>query len=484
MEPPAPPPSTLRWDPKRAAKGLKTSKGDTLATVTGSSDGWHSVLTCEALSGGSHYVEFDVVAAAETANTWKMVLGAVPVAFDCRAPAYTCVGSQQGGWGYVGGSGNRYRKADGPDIPYGQPFTGGDTVGMLLNFAAGTVTFFKNRACFGPAFANVAGPLYVAAALTGKGTKVAVRYVGALPPFQYSEDFVRYPGADERPEEDRVAGLEKHFAFKLAGGKLDLSAPEWSDPLAELAAMGFASLDCAEALLVVLPNGPRSVAGNEESRKKGTQMALEYLLSAPEQRKPRYEVAANTILRYAPQMVTVNGRPLVGGLADEVVRLGRLLEDEQKMREAERASATFDLYKAVLSAIAARGVVTKEDEKFLEALRKQRGVTSSNHKQLTRELGLAKERWKAMTKAGRDNEEALRKLERARQKARDGKGGAAAEVGEDRECIVCLENPRDTVILNCGHFVLCEPCSAEYRKDGAECPTCRREVQECRKVYW
>lgn len=37
------------------------------------------------------------------------------------------------------------------------------------------------------------------------------------------------------------------------------------------------------------------------------------------------------------------------------------------------------------------------------------------------------------------------------------------------ECAICFEAPKDSVIVPCGHFYTCKPCSAKLQK----CPICR-----------
>lgn len=37
------------------------------------------------------------------------------------------------------------------------------------------------------------------------------------------------------------------------------------------------------------------------------------------------------------------------------------------------------------------------------------------------------------------------------------------------ECAICFEAPKDTVIVPCGHFYTCKPCSSKLQR----CPICR-----------
>lgn len=47
-------------------------------------------------------------------------------------------------------------------------------------------------------------------------------------------------------------------------------------------------------------------------------------------------------------------------------------------------------------------------------------------------------------------------------------------------CKVCFEKPIDTVILECGHRVVCEGCSGDL---GPICPLCRQTITRIMKTY-
>jgi len=54
------------------------------------------------------------------------------------------------------------------------------------------------------------------------------------------------------------------------------------------------------------------------------------------------------------------------------------------------------------------------------------------------------------------------------------------EYDDDGICKICLENPIDTVIVECGHQVICESCSPLV---GAMCPLCRQPIVKVIKTY-
>ncbi len=50
----------------------------------------------------------------------------------------------------------------------------------------------------------------------------------------------------------------------------------------------------------------------------------------------------------------------------------------------------------------------------------------------------------------------------------------------DNICKVCFENPIDTVILDCGHQVVCQSCSTDI---GSLCPLCRNPIARIIRTY-
>ncbi|KAH7301463.1 hypothetical protein KP509_23G027800 [Ceratopteris richardii] len=55
------------------------------------------------------------------------------------------------------------------------------------------------------------------------------------------------------------------------------------------------------------------------------------------------------------------------------------------------------------------------------------------------------------------------------------------QLEEEREkalCLVCLERPRNTLLLPCLHFQYCLDCLLQHRScNGNTCPTCRRSIE-------
>jgi hypothetical protein len=64
-------------------------------------------------------------------------------------------------------------------------------------------------------------------------------------------------------------------------------------------------------------------------------------------------------------------------------------------------------------------------------------------------------------------------------KSREGRPAVAqsAEQEEERLCVICLVNERDTTVLPCRHMCMCHECAQELRKQTSKCPICREHVE-------
>jgi Zinc finger, C3HC4 type (RING finger) len=50
-------------------------------------------------------------------------------------------------------------------------------------------------------------------------------------------------------------------------------------------------------------------------------------------------------------------------------------------------------------------------------------------------------------------------------------------------CTVCLNNPRDVILLPCGHLILCGACALRIQDMGNCCPVCREEIDWIQSAY-
>jgi len=58
-----------------------------------------------------------------------------------------------------------------------------------------------------------------------------------------------------------------------------------------------------------------------------------------------------------------------------------------------------------------------------------------------------------------------------------------SDLADDEACVICLAEPRDTVLVPCGHVVLCASCCDDVMSSASkECPICRKEIQEVIEV--
>uniref|UniRef100_M4BTA1 RING-type E3 ubiquitin transferase n=1 Tax=Hyaloperonospora arabidopsidis (strain Emoy2) TaxID=559515 RepID=M4BTA1_HYAAE len=55
--------------------------------------------------------------------------------------------------------------------------------------------------------------------------------------------------------------------------------------------------------------------------------------------------------------------------------------------------------------------------------------------------------------------------------------GSGIGLSQEAECIICLCEPRDTIILPCRHMCLCSDCAETLSKRCSMCPVCRTRVE-------
>ncbi|XP_063422002.1 uncharacterized protein LOC134706731 isoform X2 [Mytilus trossulus] len=54
---------------------------------------------------------------------------------------------------------------------------------------------------------------------------------------------------------------------------------------------------------------------------------------------------------------------------------------------------------------------------------------------------------------------------------------------DQNECIICMERPKQTIFLDCGHIACCDICSNTLMSSERKCPTCRTFIRESRRYY-
>ena len=155
---------------------------DTICNVVvnnGSGDKWRM-----ARSFGAYYpdeekvdddvaaFEFDVIRDGKSTNTWRLCVGVVPIEYDSTSDKIW-VGAQSS-WSYIAGTGGKcFNSAQ--SNSYGERYSTGDKVQIVLDFKALSIEFFKNGESQGIAFEDCAAlksGVYGACSMTGANTTV------------------------------------------------------------------------------------------------------------------------------------------------------------------------------------------------------------------------------------------------------------------------------------------------------------------------
>ena len=56
-------------------------------------------------------------------------------------------------------------------------------------------------------------------------------------------------------------------------------------------------------------------------------------------------------------------------------------------------------------------------------------------------------------------------------------GEQAIDDNPEQECLICLEENKDTLIMPCGHLCVCGPCGKALTEAKQTCPICRGAIQ-------
>ena len=52
----------------------------------------------------------------------------------------------------------------------------------------------------------------------------------------------------------------------------------------------------------------------------------------------------------------------------------------------------------------------------------------------------------------------------------------AEDDDDGKECIICLTNPKNTIMMPCGHLCVCDECAIPITKSTKQCPVCRAAI--------
>ena len=50
------------------------------------------------------------------------------------------------------------------------------------------------------------------------------------------------------------------------------------------------------------------------------------------------------------------------------------------------------------------------------------------------------------------------------------------EEGEGKECLICLSEERNMIIMPCGHLCVCQGCGDTIQSKNYDCPICRGHI--------
>jgi SPRY domain/Zinc finger, C3HC4 type (RING finger) len=444
-------------------------------------------------NSGSNQLRVHIVNDAQTQNTWRITVGLVPPSFSCTQRSFTCVGSSQGGWAYVGGTGKKYSRKSGGEQAYGVSYTTGDYVDIFFNFDSGQISFAKNGHHHGVAYDNLAGPVKLAVSMTGCGSKVRIAHIkgnvgssvfGNEPAAAYSAasaaaDYKRavpqqsLPSGIPATDSDviRLRTLETDFRGKLPNFILHLSDNEWLESLTRIAIMGFDRVQAAEALIVTM-----------EEHKLKVEAAIEYLLKDDVSKRAKYEKE-----RIAAQAVPIDAASInaasVSVSAPHIKRLEAQVTDLLSQLQLERGKVAQhtvvlnrEVYKEALASCLVDGAITAAEIQRLEILRRKRGIEEGEHTRILRELGVSVDDWDSMLDKGRDyDEEKLSESHTASDLIR---------LTANTECVVCMERVVDHVVLDCMHVCYCGECAEMYKDSVKKCPKCRAAVRDIKKLFF
>jgi hypothetical protein len=55
---------------------------------------------------------------------------------------------------------------------------------------------------------------------------------------------------------------------------------------------------------------------------------------------------------------------------------------------------------------------------------------------------------------------------------------------EETQCVVCMDAPKDRIVLPCMHLCACGPCAQRLLGLDASCPVCRGPVERMAQVFF
>lgn len=135
-------------------------------------DQWCPILQAKAIAArGKAWFSVRIESDPVTSNSWRMAVGVAPVNYKVSADK-RWAGAQKS-WAYIAGNGGKVYNT-GRHSSYGAKYKAGDVIGVLLDFDAKTIEFYKNGKSQGIAFKNLVGPVLPIVSMTAKGAEVRI----------------------------------------------------------------------------------------------------------------------------------------------------------------------------------------------------------------------------------------------------------------------------------------------------------------------
>ena len=151
------------FDTKKCGPDIVLSNDGRVASYRGD-DNWSTVLGSVPFASGINSWEIKIV----TSSTAYIFIGIASSLADLN----TFLGGCSEGWGFIGEQA-LYHGREKVKI-YGEPFSAGDVVGVILDFNSGTLSFTKNGKTLGIAFDRIYGELFPAIAFYNVGQEVEI----------------------------------------------------------------------------------------------------------------------------------------------------------------------------------------------------------------------------------------------------------------------------------------------------------------------
>lgn len=238
----------------------------------------------------------------------------------------------------------------------------------------------------------------------------------------------------------------------------------YNDLLNNCMNMGFQKGDSLEGLVVC---------------RKNLQDALEYLLISDIQRKKERDQARRNQKMWVPpskhhtvlaaetaaqEKLNKYNNKTGRELKEEIDRIKSEVETarnrnkslEQEIEDKRRAHQK-NLYREYMRGLLCNHNIGAEELQRQQKYMKQRGIEQEAHKTVLAELDVTLEDFENMKDLNTSNFK--------------------------NECVVCLDPPRDHIILPCKHVCLCGDCAEDYLEGGVEeCPQCRVKIIEIKQV--